>query len=56
MPLSDESLEQFRAIYQKEFAEDIPLEEAREMGDRLLTLYGAIYSPGISLKILPEDF
>ena len=43
MALSDQSLEKFRAIYRKEFGENITPDEAREMGEHLLTLYEAMY-------------
>ncbi|MDB5244698.1 MAG: hypothetical protein JWN18_568 [Parcubacteria group bacterium] len=45
MPISKESLEEFREIYQKEFGRRISEEDSLEMATRLIKLYMIIYRP-----------
>ena len=39
MQLTQEALDEFKAIYQSEFGEDITDAQAREMGTRLLRVF-----------------
>ena len=39
MQLTQEALDEFKAIYKKEFGEDISDAQAREMGTRLLRVF-----------------
>ena len=43
--ISKESLEEFKAIWKKEFKEEISDEKALESATSLLTLMDAIYKP-----------
>ena len=43
--LSKEALEEFKAIYKKEYNEDISDEDALEMAVNLLNMMNAIYRP-----------
>ena len=43
--ISKEALEEFKAIYKKEYNEDISDEDALEMATKLLTMMNAIYRP-----------
>ena len=45
MLLTDEDCEKLRAAYKKDSGEDITIEEAREMGSRLLELYRLLARP-----------
>ena len=45
MPLSDSAVEEFRAIYKRTYGEEISTAEAREMGQRLLTLFDLLRQP-----------
>ncbi|OGN14518.1 MAG: hypothetical protein A3G02_00425 [Candidatus Yanofskybacteria bacterium RIFCSPLOWO2_12_FULL_44_13b] len=51
--LSKEALEEFKAIYKKEYNEDISDEDALEMAVNLLNMMNAIYRP-IPKKWLDE--
>lgn len=42
MELDDETIEEFRKVYQEEFTEELTLEEARVMATKLLSLYLAL--------------
>jgi|CXWL01.1.fsa_nt_gi hypothetical protein len=39
MPLSQKDIDELRAIHKKQYGEDIPNDEAWEMGIRLLNLF-----------------
>ena len=39
MRISDDALEEFIALYKEEFGEDIDLAHARELAQRVVTLY-----------------
>lgn len=43
--LSKDAIEEFKAIYKKEFGEDISDEEALEKGTELINLFKVIYRP-----------
>ena len=43
--ISRKALEEFKAIWRKEFNEDISDEKATEEGIKLLTLFNAVYRP-----------
>lgn len=45
MQISDDRLEEFRLIYEEATGENITLAEAREMAQRLLTLYQILSRP-----------
>ena len=45
MPLSDSAVEEFRAIYKQKYGEEISTAKAREMGERLLTLFSLLKQP-----------
>ena len=49
MDISKEAIEEFKEIYYREFKERISDEEAREMGENLITLFKVICRP------IPED-
>ena len=49
MQFVDQELEEFRAIYEKEFGETITLAEARAMATRLMDLFVLLCKP------LPEE-
>lgn len=42
MELDDEAIREFQGIYAKDFGEELPLDEARVMATKLLTLYLAL--------------
>jgi len=43
--LSDQSLSTFQRLYFDEYGENIPVDEARELAERLVNLYRAVYLP-----------
>lgn len=43
--LSKKAIDEFKAIYKKEFNEDLSYEEALEKGTKLINLFKVIYSP-----------
>jgi len=43
--LSQQAIEEYKAIYKKEFGEDITDAEAEEQGMKLLRLFKIIYRP-----------
>lgn len=43
--LSQKALEEFKAIWRKQFGEDISDEKAAEEGINLLTMFDAVYLP-----------
>jgi hypothetical protein len=43
--ISKEALEEFKAIWKKQFGEDISDEKATEEGINLLTMFNAVYRP-----------
>lgn len=43
--LPGEAIEEFRAIYKKEYGEELSKEDAREKAERLFRLVKAVYSP-----------
>jgi hypothetical protein len=45
MQISDDRLEEFRRIYKEATGEEITLEEAREVAQRLVTLYKLLAQP-----------
>jgi hypothetical protein len=45
MQISDDRLAELQRIYKDEYGEDITIEEAREIAQRLLTLYGILMRP-----------
>lgn len=45
MRISDESAREFMQLYEAEFGEQISLDEAYEMGDRLVSLYEILSRP-----------
>ncbi len=45
MQLNREALEELRVIYREEFHQDISLDEAAEIGSRLLDLMNVIIGP-----------
>jgi len=45
MSLSKQAIDEFKAIYKKEFKEEISDEDARERAERLIRLYRAVYYP-----------
>ncbi len=45
MEVTPEALEEFKSIYNKEFKEEIPDDEALEMAQRVLTFFSLIYRP-----------
>ncbi len=45
MQVSDERLQEFQCIYKEEYGEEISLPQAREMVQRLLTLYTILKRP-----------
>lgn len=47
--LSKQAIDEFKAIYKKEFGEEISDEEAREKGQKLISLFKTIYRP------IPDD-
>jgi hypothetical protein len=49
MSLSQKAIEDFKAIYRKEFNEDISDAKAQELGESLISLFRVIYRP------LPEE-
>ncbi len=50
MQLSDEAIEEFRAIWEKEFGETITKEYAAIRGQEILMLYEKLYLSGAGLK------
>lgn len=50
MQISQETIEEFKKIYQEEFGETISDAEALEMSQRLISLFEIIYRP------LPSEF
>jgi hypothetical protein len=50
MALSKKAIEEFKAIYKKEFKKDISDDKAQELGQNLIDLFRIIYRP------IPEDF
>ena len=49
MRLSKEAVEEFKDIYYKRFGEKLSDEKAKELAERLVLLYKAVYYP------FPED-
>jgi len=49
MRLSKEAVEEFKDIYYKRFGEKLSDEKAKELAERLVLLYKAVYHP------FPED-
>jgi len=45
MALSKEAIDEFKAIYKKEFSEDISDDKAQELGENLISLFRIIYRP-----------
>jgi hypothetical protein len=45
MRLNQNAIDEFRAIYKKQFGEEISEDDAQEMGLRLLKLFQIIYRP-----------
>lgn len=45
--LSDEAVKEFQELYKKEYREELPKEEAREMAKRLVGMVKAVYGPTI---------
>jgi len=45
MALSKEAIKEFKAIYKKEFKEDISDGKAQELGENLISLFKIIYQP-----------
>jgi hypothetical protein len=43
--ISSEELEEFKAIYKKQFGIDLPDQDALEKATKLLTLVNAVYRP-----------
>lgn len=43
--LSHEAVEQFKRLYKEEYGEDIPTEQAVELGINLLTFFKHVYRP-----------
>ena len=43
--ISDERIEELRRIYKKEYGEQLTMEEARDMGRRLVELYTILMKP-----------
>ena len=43
--ISETALQEFKKLYVEEFGEDIPNEQAMELGTNLLTLFHHIYRP-----------
>ena len=43
--ISENALEEFKAIYKKEFGEDLSNQDALDKATRLLTLMKAVYKP-----------
>jgi len=50
MALNKEAIREFKAIYKKEFNEDISDDKAQELGQNLISLFKVIYRP------IPEDY
>lgn len=48
-PLSETALKELKEIYYKQYGSPISDEEAREMGQRLISLFKVIYRP------IPDD-
>ncbi len=45
MRISDEALAELQTIHRESYGENVSLDEAREMGQRLLTLYRLVMQP-----------
>lgn len=45
MPITNKRLEELRGLYKEEFGEEIDLEEAQEMAQRLVELYMMLAEP-----------
>jgi len=45
MPLDDDTVEEFRGVFQEEYNRPISIDEAREMAQRVLTLYDLLLRP-----------
>jgi hypothetical protein len=55
MNITDDALDEFIAIYQEEFGEEISRAEASEMASSLLMLYGRLARKLPSIKTTPPS-